>query len=383
MKSLSKFLLVEINQCLSLKETMELSGVCKRLQNIIRCKNANWGLKFPNPFMRKENHDYYPLRAMCLSNNFNLDVIRVFLESGIKSDKCPNSNMKTPLMYACEVGSIEVVKLFLEKTWGKNRANVNATDIRGETPLFYASEKSQLDVVKFLLEKGANVNATNNIGETPLFTTCYCSYNLEILECLIEHDAKVDVIDDNGHTPLIAACQRFCSKISEMTVEVLLKTYSENIDHKDKRGKTALVHASTVEGNDEINIVETLLKYGADMDIQDEYGETALMKSIECNNIIIVETLLKYGANMELKDNEGDDIIDFVHNETCEIVKFIQNTKFARRKRILEIIDISEDKDDIYLCKNTSCVRIGICNEKTFCTSCFKHFCSDHFVHLH
>jgi ankyrin repeat protein len=74
----------------------------------------------------------------------------------------------TPLFIACQIGSLETVKLLLSLG-----ADVNARGYSGftgddVTPLIDAAYFNNYDVVKTLLENGADVNAQDEYGWTPL-----------------------------------------------------------------------------------------------------------------------------------------------------------------------------------------------------------------------
>lgn len=61
---------------------------------------------------------------------------------------------------AAFVGSSNVVSKLIE-----NKADPNATNIRGETPLHLAAKTCQPDVISALLRNGADVNAKSKVSE--------------------------------------------------------------------------------------------------------------------------------------------------------------------------------------------------------------------------
>src|SRR5215468_4698477 len=67
----------------------------------------------------------------------------------------------TPLMHAAAFGSLEAVRLLLDKG-----ADVNAKNAAGATALMWAA--TDLGKVRLLVERGANVNAASNLGHTAL-----------------------------------------------------------------------------------------------------------------------------------------------------------------------------------------------------------------------
>lgn len=60
--------------------------------------------------------------------------------------------LKTPLMYACENGNLEIVKILL--TYGAS-ISINERDRFGKTAFMYAKEKGSLPIMNLLIEYGA------------------------------------------------------------------------------------------------------------------------------------------------------------------------------------------------------------------------------------
>lgn len=82
-------------------------------------------------------------------------------ESGIL--KKSNVDDTTPLMLACQVGDLDIIKIFVEEG-----QDVNASNMFDITPIFIAAEKGFTDVVEYLLEKGADPTLTNVMGKNAL-----------------------------------------------------------------------------------------------------------------------------------------------------------------------------------------------------------------------
>ncbi|MEX0940882.1 MAG: ankyrin repeat domain-containing protein, partial [Candidatus Babeliales bacterium] len=71
----------------------------------------------------------------------------------------------------------------------------------GDTPLHGASEYGSLEVVKLLLEKGAPIDIQDNFGDTPLHLASRKGH-LEVVKLLLEKRAQIDIKNKNGWTPL-------------------------------------------------------------------------------------------------------------------------------------------------------------------------------------
>ena len=87
-----------------------------------------------------------------------IDIVKRLIEKGAKVNT-PGAYEQTPLMYAAERGSTEIMRLLLA-----HQANVNAVQrgVKGRTALIYAIEKGSLESVQLLLDHKANVNAVSS-----------------------------------------------------------------------------------------------------------------------------------------------------------------------------------------------------------------------------
>ena len=81
-----------------------------------------------------------------------------------------------------------------------------------------------------------------------------------------------------------------------------------DVKYKNRKGETALMYA--VESGCEDIVPWVMVDYGAELDAQDVYGNTALMRCIKSkhfkNNKKILFSLIDYGADLtNLKDQKG------------------------------------------------------------------------------
>lgn len=110
-------------------------------------------------------------------------------------------------------------------------ADVNSR-LRGSTPLYDASRKNNMDILYLLIHRGADVNAISH-GETALHKVVQFG-NLKFAQALLKAGADPDIKDTiRGNTPLHYAVSRQDS-----------------------------------------NMIALLMKYGADMYIQNNNGDT-------------------------------------------------------------------------------------------------------------
>jgi ankyrin repeat protein len=138
--------------------------------------------------------------------------------------------------------------------------------------------------VKLLLAAGAQVDAKHRLGDSALIMSARRSIPemnpphgqplpppaSEIMSLLLASRANPNFIGHWGQTALMDA--NTVAKVK------LLVTHGAQVNVKDEMGKTALVHA--VDRGD-VQVVEALLQAGADASIPDEKGTTALMYALQ------------------------------------------------------------------------------------------------------
>jgi len=95
------------------------------------------------------------------------------------------------------------------------------------------------------------------------------------------------------------------SRKPEIT-ELLIK-YGARVNDQDEYGRTALMVSSVFDGydeNDNLN-AKMLIKNGADINVKDNKGQTALYIAIVGKNTASIKLLVDKGADVNLRDNRG------------------------------------------------------------------------------
>mgnify|MGYP003969881577 CR=1 FL=1 len=115
---------------------------------------------------------------------------------------------------------------------------------------------------------------------------------------------------------LINAVKAGCLKI----VKLLIRK-GANIDIHNQYGYTALIKASR---NGPKEIIELLLEKDANIDIQNKFGYTTLIKASRNGHKEIVELLLEKGANIDIQDQYGETaLIEASRSGHKEIVELL------------------------------------------------------------
>lgn len=133
--------------------------------------------------------------------------------------------------------------------------------------------------------------------------------NLENAKKLINKD-NINFVDEDRRNILMNYILSFSDDKDIDFINFLLKL-GININHKDKKQMWSVLHFSAQDKN--YSICELLLKYGADSNNQDIFGNTPLSKISSMGSeldIRLIKLFLKYGANPKIKNNFGNSPLD-------------------------------------------------------------------------
>ena len=142
---------------------------------------------------------------------------------------------------------------------------------------------ARVERVRRSLEQGQDVNRTDPDGRTSLMMAAFEGYT-EVVEILLDHGAEVDHIDVSGRSALMYAS----SGPFPQTVELLIENDAEVNRADTTEGWTALMFAAA-EGHRPV--VELLLGHGADIELTDQDGDSAIDHARERGQTEIVDLL--------------------------------------------------------------------------------------------
>ncbi|KAL3305665.1 ankyrin repeat protein [Colletotrichum asianum] len=266
-------------------------------------------------------------------------LIALLVDEGAETEAIGEQG-RTPLYHAAEYGNVKAAEMLLKKganieaTCGsctplhaaaaEGRAAVVAllihqgaerdvVDDFGETPLHKAATSGSTETVACLIQEGADIEAKSKNGETPLHIAIEWKKD-EIVHLLLRLGSNIEALGTPTHswgggyqlTPLHYAALFGCRRSARM-----LKDAGANTDVSDdtqpsrlslaiKHGQTDIakqfiedgscVHEKTLDGctllhyavtNGDIKSLRLLLENGADKQVKDNEGRTALQKAFD------------------------------------------------------------------------------------------------------
>lgn len=229
------------------------------------------------------------------------DIIPSLIQRGAEVNS-RNRRGETPIHLASLCGhpfASEVVRTLIN--FG---ADVNATDNDDDTPLHRTVRSFDEKVAKVLLENGANTEAVNNLGSTPLSYACLedRTRDANITRLMLKHGADPNARQYNGSFPLTYAVSTEFSGVTKIDA---LVAHGASIKLKGAEGATALFPALCNNREDAAEIVEALLRHGADANDTLLDGKSMLHVAVTNKNTSVVEVLLRHGAKVNAMESVG------------------------------------------------------------------------------
>ena len=286
----------------------------------------------------------------------NAQTVELLLQAGAD----PNMSIKTP-----------ADKFSLAKT-----KTLLINELIGCTALILACANGHLEVVQLLLKANANPNhEQEGTGITALIIAAHEGFS-DIVQQLLEYSGDPNSISDiDGSTALhcvLSHPETLHKDDKEKKLKIIqqLTEKGANINIQNEDGVTALMMACN-EGLSEV--VELLLQNGADPNIHGDKGWTALMYACNNGNSKVAKRLLRYNANPQLVDNDGFTALihalrsgnkdlahelvndrDFSQNELkcLLIMDLLEGDQTEAISRLDDITDLTTDKKELLI----SCV---------------------------
>ncbi|MCY3638265.1 MAG: ankyrin repeat domain-containing protein, partial [Chloroflexi bacterium] len=237
-----------------------------------------------------EETTWTSLHAAALRNPKNLDMFKLLLENGTAPyvNTCSDAlSPRTPFTLVLRDATPEIVELFIEhgasvdagcelelalKQCGVVGRGSNESMIFKSFPIHHAAGNEDPRVTRLLLELGADPNVKGICYNTPL-----PGVNRQVAEALLQYGADTEERDIVGETPLLQITQ------------------FSHLDDETERIET-------------LEVIETLLDYGAHVDARSNGGHNALhyLAGWPGSDPELVRFFLDRGVNPDERANNGE-----------------------------------------------------------------------------
>uniref|UniRef100_A0A182JIR6 ANK_REP_REGION domain-containing protein n=1 Tax=Anopheles atroparvus TaxID=41427 RepID=A0A182JIR6_ANOAO len=265
---------------------------------------------------------YGQIDAIPMVYNFDR-LFASFLETHPDYDVNADSNTEI-LHYAVQSGNVELLNLLLDQCH-----DLNLRDAFGHTPLDVACKLSNVEMVKALTNAGAKWY-TNGEHGCSQYSWIFLNNDQDAIVFLKNND----LLSAKVASACVDLFLQYCDDSNEEIVEFMLanngveygglytkaaafrrlhvlqflfesdRKAKTNVNRKETtgQGQTPL-HVAARRGY--ADVVELLLRHGANVQERDTNGNSALHFAIECRNVRIVRALLRHGAPVGVRNSLG------------------------------------------------------------------------------
>lgn len=226
---------------------------------------------------------------------------------------------------------------------GRKINGLNESDFQAG-PLYWAAQKGNSEVVRLLLASGAQVDLPDLYGCTALHAAAFEGHE-ETAELLLSNGADPNERDDDQWTPLHAAVLRGHEKLIRLLVDKIssgeqkVRDWRWALNQEDRKNKLDEIAApktdriKTISGlrmacnSGDAGRVRALLDDGADINAIDANGGcTALTVAVRAckGDQDIVQILLKSGADPDIREEGGKTALYIaVENRFAEVARLL------------------------------------------------------------
>ena len=293
------------------------------------------------------------------------EFIETLIDLGANVNAQRSDDKVTPLILSADCNNFLAVNLLLD-----HGADANIASADGNSPMHRAVSNGFFDIAKRLVEKGSDVNLQNKEGRTPLFLGVKNKHE-QLIKLLIENEADVSIGYKENSTErfyLVRGKEKgraawhyvlvkkhllglFLKRVKGGRVNVaefgdilqsgwgkdppkgttnkILKKY--DFQFKKIPGVT-LLHIASEQIN-ESEIIDLLVKSGANVNAQDAEGFTPLHMAAIHGNLKIVKKLVDLEADVNIVTTDGKNAAELAHlNEELEIEEYLESKMASSRR---------------------------------------------------
>jgi ankyrin repeat protein len=238
-----------------------------------------------DPNTKEAQNGWTPLHIA--ANNGNVEIVEFLIQIGVKVDEADATGW-TPLMTACYSRAMGVVKILLS-------SHLRPFQAQGQNQRRLPSSYSQQGIINSLVPAylSGSEEVVQIISQTiqrstlaPLFTTKHTQQNnggrkrRTSSSLSTSSNEKISVLLTAAHSG------------TKHALQTILPLYDYEVNEERSLGDLTSLMLAASAGRPEN--IELLLSHGADRNLQDHRGWTALMFAVQSNCLSCIELLLTY-----------------------------------------------------------------------------------------
>lgn len=179
---------------------------------------------------------------------FDLSVNCVDVIPKVLQDKVDRgSENPTPLMFACIIGNLKIVKMLIEA--GASIHRKNDTDY---SPLTSAIIGSNMEIVTYLVKLGVDIEGkTGAHSQSISLITAVCSGSLDMLRFFVNRVSNINITDDTGSTALM-----FTVLHNNIAMASILLNHKVDVHIRNEEGDDVLDEALEMGSGEMITIIK-------------------------------------------------------------------------------------------------------------------------------
>jgi ankyrin repeat protein len=276
----------------------------------------------------------------------------------------------TPLLYAARENCMACVKVLLD-----SGADIDLPDPDGVSPLLVAIMNANWDLAKQLIVAGADVNQWDMYGEAPLFTAIGLrsrrdggrgsidplteTDGMTIVRMLLDRGANPNMqlffrpanlrgsTVTRGSTPLIRAATNADLEV----VNLLLKHGADvNLRMADRQTATMAVLSGRASEKQALELIRILHEAGEDLNVialvnhrEEIRGGTALHYAVRKRYKEVIKELASYGIDMNAKDQDGLTALDYTQSRGFMPFMALQTPVYADVATLLRELGATQE----------------------------------------
>ena len=233
------------------------------------------------------------------------DIVRELISVGADTEAVDNAG-RTPVQSAVESDSTNAMVAFGSRLPAERINMPNAMGHTGQTALHIAASKDRSDDVRRLLDLGADVEVLDEEGRSPLVTALvHGSWNsaraiLDYRSDVVASSRMDVVVHSDGSTMLHFLCASSRWFGQQPTPDDIFRRVIDSgvtANVRDFYGNTPLLT------NIQPEFIPLLIEYGADVNAQNDRGQTPLHIAFREGNVEVVRWLIQAGADLNVRDD--------------------------------------------------------------------------------